>query len=201
MSALFLIGRIYLQGARHHLIPFNWKNYLPLITLLIIGVFILVMEFLGFRKVFGFMYTIQDLPLFFVQALLERLIGLIFLISYSMIFMSSMINGLSSFYVSTSLPFLHTLPIQRWKILLVRFCENWMISCYLVAGFLAGFLASHAYSFHLNWRNYALAAILLVLFTISPVALGTAMVTLLIRFFPVKRIHQVVTFMGGIFLG
>ena len=56
-------------------------------------------------------------------------------------------------------------------------------------------------SFELRWTQYLSGAGLLLVFTLSPVALGSAVVTILIRFFPVRRIHQVVTMIGGIFLG
>src|SRR5262249_49371795 len=40
-----------------------------------------------------------------------------------------------------------------------------------------------------------------LVFTISPVALGSTALMILIRFFPVRRIHQVVTLLAGVFLG
>ena len=147
------------------------------------------------------MNSLEDFSAFFVQFLLERLFGLIFLISYSMIFMSSMINGLSSFFLSKKLPFLFTLPVPRQNILAVQFLENWGTSCYLIVMFVFTFLLAYASSFQLGWQQYALFAFLLVLFTLSPVALGSAAVVVLIRFFPVRRIHQLVTLFACVFLG
>jgi ABC-2 type transport system permease protein len=201
MKTLSSFAQIYRQTASHFFVPFRWKNYFPFTALILLGGTLLWLEVVGFTRVFDAMYKFKDFPFFFVQALLERLIGLIFLISYSMIFMSSMINGLSTFYLSAELPFLHTLPIPRWKILALRFVENWATSCYMVVFFLAAFLYAHAISFHFGWRQIVSSLILVVLFTLSPVALGSAAVTLLVRFFPVRRIHQVVTLMAGIFLG
>lgn len=201
MNAIVHMGRTYSRAARHFFVPFRWRHYFPFAALLSLGIGLLLFEYVGFNKVFHYMYGLKDLPFFFVQALLERLFGLVFLISYSMIFMSSMINGLSTFYLSSSLPFLHTLPIRRSQILTVRFIENWITSCYLVLVFLFVFLLSYAHSFHLGWQQTLVSILVMILFTLSPVALGSAMVTLLIRFFPVRRIHQVVTLMAGTFLG
>lgn len=200
MRGIGLFGRLYWNTARHYVVPARWATYFPFISLTSLGIALLALEFIGFKRVFNYLNGLEDFTLFFVQFLLERLVGLIFLISYSMIFMSSMINGLSTFFLSASLPFLHTLPIPRWKVLIVKFIENWIVSCYLVVGFLACFLGSYVYSFHLGWTQYLICAGLLMLFTLSPVALGSAMVTMLIRFFPVRRIHQLVTIFGGIFL-
>ncbi|HJZ13342.1 MAG TPA: hypothetical protein VJ521_14395, partial [Acidobacteriota bacterium] len=191
---------VYRHVIRHYFVPPRLKTYLPFFSLLLLGIFLLVLEFLGFRRVFRYMAGLQEFPMFFVQVLLERLIGLIFLISYSMIFMSSMINGLSALYLSANLPFLYSLPIPKWKVLTVKFVENWFLSCYLILLFLICFLFSHAYSFRLPWIHYAASIVLLALFTLSPVAFGSAVVTLLIRFFPVRRIHQLVTLIAGIFL-
>ena len=146
------------------------------------------------------MNSLQDLTALIVQFLLERFLGLIFLISYSMVFMSSIINGLSTYFLSANLPFLHTLPVPRWRILTLKFVETWAISCYLILMFLACFLASYVHTFHLGLGRYFLCAALLVVFTVSPVALGSAVVTILMRFFPARRIYQVVTLIGGIFL-
>src|SRR5512147_1527777 len=135
MRGVGLFGRLYWNTARHYVLPPRWATYFPFISLTSLGIALLALEFIGFRKVFSYLNGLEDFTLFFIQFLLERLVGLIFLISYSMIFMSSMINGLSTFFLSASLPFLFTLPIPRWKILIVKFLENWIVSCYLVVGF------------------------------------------------------------------
>lgn len=201
MRTLFLILRTYSQKLSHYFHPFSWKNYVPFFSLAALGIALMVGEYIGFNRIFGYMSKLQDFPLFFLEVLLERFVALIFLICYSMIFMSSMINGLGSLYLSADLPFLFTLPIQRWKILTVKFIENWITSCYLVLFFLGTFLISHGSSFHSHWRHYLSVVLILVVFTISPVALGTSVVTLLIRFFPVRRIHQLVTLVAVVFLG
>ena len=197
---LDLLG-LYHKAVRHYFIPFRWKYYLPILGIFLLAVGLLVLEFYGFQKIFRYMNSLEDFSSFFVQFLLERLFGLIFLVSYSMIFMSSMINGLSCFFLSKKLPFLFTLPILRKRILAVQFLENWGISCYLIVMFVFTFLVAYAYSFQLGWQQYALFAFLLVLFTVSPVAMGSAAVVVLIRFFPVRRIHQVVTLFACVFLG
>ena len=172
-----------------------------MIAIFALGVSLLTLEFYGFRKVFRYMSSLEDFSILFVQFLLDRLFGLIFLISYSMIFMSSMINGLSCFFLSKKLPFLFTLPIPRKRILTVQFLENWGTSCYLIVLFLFSFLLAYGSSFDLRWQQYLLFLLLLVLFTLSPVALGSAAVVALIRFFPVRRIHQLVTLFACVFLG
>lgn len=200
MRGFGLFGRLYWNTLRHYIIPARWATYFPFVSLASLGIALLVLEFLGFRKVFVYLNGLEDFTRFFIQFLLERFVGLIFLVSYSMIFMSSMINGLSTFFLSTSLPFLYTLPVPKWRVLVVKFLENWIVSCYLVVGFLACFLASYVHSFQLGWTQYLICGGLLVVFTLSPLALGSAAVTALIRFFPVRRIHQLVTIIGGIFL-
>jgi ABC-2 type transport system permease protein len=198
MSNLF---SLYHKAAYHYFVPAKWKNYFPFFSLVALGVLLLTLEFYGFRKVFRYMSSLEDFSAFFVRFLLERLFGLIFLISYSMIFMSSMINGLSCFFLSKKLPFLFTLPIPRMRILTMQFIENWGTSTYLIVLFLFSFLLSYASSFHLNWQQYALFLVLLLLFTLSPVSLGSAAVVFLVRFFPARRIHQFVTLFACIFLG
>src|ERR1043166_4862964 len=153
--------QLYHKTIYHQFVPPKWKTYLPFFSLLAFGIGLLIAECLGFRKLFGYVTRLEDLPLFFIQVLVERLVGLIFLISYSMIFMSSMINGLSSFYMSRNLPFLYSLPIPKWRILAVKFLENWLASCYLVLMFLTCFLLAHANSFHLGWQHYVRAVLIL----------------------------------------
>lgn len=201
MMAIVHMGKVYARTLRHFFVPVRWKHYFPFFSLAALGVALLLFEYSGFKWIFDYMYTLKDLPFSIAQVLLGRLFGLIFLISYSMIFMSSMINGLSTFYLSANLPFLHTLPIRRSQILAIKFVENWTNSCYLMFFFLSVFFLSYAHSFHLGWSQRAIGLLVVVLFTVPPVAMGSAMVTLLIRFFPVRRIHQVVTLMAGIFLG
>ncbi len=200
MSGFREFIQIYKQTLYHYLFPVRWRVYFPLFSLIALAAGLLTIEFLGFRKIFQYMNGLEDLTILIVQFLLQRFLGLIFLISYSMVFMSSIINGLSTFFLSENLSFLHTLPVPRWRILLMKFIETWIISCYLVLLFLACFLASYVHTFNLGWTRYVLCATLLVVFTLSPVALGSAVVTILMRFFPARRIYQVVTLIGGIFL-
>ena len=200
-ASLWNLLTLYLQTVRHYFVPVRWKYLISFVALVALGVSLLTLEFYGFKKVFVYMNSLEDFSSFFVQFLLERLFGLIFLISFSMIFMSSMINGLSSFFLSRKLPFLFTLPIPRSKILAMQFLENWGTSCYLILLFLFSFLFAYAYSFHIAWHQYLLFALLLLLFTLAPVAMGSAAVVFLIRFFPVRRIHQVVTLFACMFLG
>jgi ABC-2 type transport system permease protein len=201
MKGLAPLLRIYRQKTLHFFYPPAWGNYFPFLSLVFIGIALLFLEFRGFNKIFWYMNQLRDIPFFIVQALLEQFVALIFLISYSMIFMSSMINGLGTFYLSIDLPLLFTLPLSRWKILSIKFLENWMTSCYLVLLFLMVFLASYTNSFHFERSHYAVLIAVLLFLTLSPVALGTAAVTLLIRFFPVRRIHQMVTLLAVVFLG
>lgn len=201
MRGFGLFGRLYWNTFLHYVAPPRWRTYFPFLSLAALGAGLLVLEFHGFQRIFSYLNGLEDFTRFFIQFLLEKFVGLIFLISYSMIFMSSIINGLSTFFLSASLPFLFTLPVPRWRVLVIKFVENWIVSCYLVVAFLACFLASYVHSFELNWTQYLSGAGLLLVFTLSPVALGSAVVTILIRFFPVRRIHQVVTMIGGIFLG
>src|SRR5262245_35235522 len=128
MQGFAVFTRLYWQTLMHYLLPIRWRNYFPLVSLLLLASALLLLEFLGFRKVFTYINGLEDFTLFFVQFLLERFVGLIFLISYSMIFMSSIINGLSTFFLSASLPFLYTLPLKRWRVLAVKFVENWAVS-------------------------------------------------------------------------
>ena len=200
MKGFAVFRKLYWNTLVHYIVPVRWRTYFPFISLVSLGIALLVLEFFGFRRVFTYINGLEDFTRFFVQFLLERFVGLIFLISYSMIFMSSIINGLSTFFLSASLPFLYTLPVPRWRVLAVKFVENWLVSCYLIVAFLACFLYSYVHSFGLDWKQYLLCTALLILFTISPVALGSCIVTVLIRFFPVRRIHQVVTLIAGIFL-
>ncbi|HSE40527.1 MAG TPA: hypothetical protein VLH08_07140 [Acidobacteriota bacterium] len=192
--------KLYLRTIKHFLIPVRLRFYFPVFALIVLAFTLLSIEFFAFRKIFLYMSTLQDLTAFFVQFLLERLLGLIFLISYSMVFMSSIINGLSTYFLSVNLPFLHTLPVPRWRILVLKFAETWAISCYLILMFLGCFLVSYVHTFNLGWQRYLVCAMLLVVFTLSPVALGSAVVTVLMRFFPARRIYQVVTLIGGVFL-
>jgi ABC-2 type transport system permease protein len=192
--------RIYVRILLHFFFPPRFKTYVTFLAIFTIGLSILVAEYLGFQRLFVMIAAIDEFPLFFVRFLLERFFGLIFLISYSMLYMSSIINGLSVFFLSANLPFLRTLPVERWKILSIKFVENWFVSAYLVVGFLLCFLLSYSRSFHLGWPALGQRVLFLLLFTLSPVALGSCTVALLVRFFPVRKIHKLVTVLGGLFL-
>jgi ABC-2 type transport system permease protein len=142
----------------------------------VIGCFLLGGGFV-FYRIFNYLKTVEIIG----GVLEKRIISLAFLIFLVMIFLSSIITALTTFFRSKEIPFLMSLPIQIEKIFVSKLVENSFYCSWatLVAAIPItwAFGLSHNYSFCF----YPLSLVALLMFILIPSALGVSILILLIN--------------------
>lgn len=166
-------------------------------TLLIL--FVLMFEigiYLFFNKVFGYLLSEEAFNEYFVLSLVERLMGMVFLMAFSMLIFSNILSTLSVVYLSKDLPLLFSSPLRINKLFQAKYLISSISSSYTVILIMIPIFLSYSVSFKAQWPFLIPALSILLLFIALSSAIGSLITIILIRFFPAKRTQQVVTVLG-----
>lgn len=161
--------------------------------------FVLLFEigiYFFFNKVFGYLLAEETFNEYFVLSLIERLMGMVFLMAFSMLIFSNILSTLSVIYLSKDLPLLISSPLRINKIFQVKYFISSITSSYTVILIMIPIFVSYAHSFNTGWVFLILALCTLLLFIAFSSGLGALITIILMRFFPAKRTQQVVTVLG-----
>ncbi len=144
-----------------------------------------------FRRVFAAAGRIEALNPFFALGLIENFLGLVFFVAVLVLFFSSLTSAIGAFFTDLDLEIYHAAPVSRTRLIVGRWLKTMIQSSYLVVFFLLPMFVALARQYQApGWFALISAIDLLVLISI-PVSLSSTAVLLLVRFFPVRRVHQI----------
>lgn len=143
---------------------------------------------------------LNTLPLAVGEILISQLLSLLFLTFFSMLIFSNVITSIPTLYLSHDLGFLNASPLSPVAIFMARFFQTLVNSSWMVVVF--GFPILIAYGEVLGARAayYLLLPLIFFPFLVIPAGFGIPVTALLMRYFPARRIHQILTFVGIVFL-
>lgn len=179
--------RLLFARGRPYGIPFALK---ALVVSVLVGGF-LYGDYRIFRRLFEAAHRIEELTPFFLLGLIENFLGLIFLIGLFVLFFSSMTSAIGALFTDLDLETLHAAPVQRVGLAASRLGRIWVQSSYLVILFLVPIVIALQVELAENWLFFASATLGLMLLLSVSVNLAATAVLLLVRFFPVRRVHQI----------
>lgn len=176
--------------------PFNAAAVIKIaITFVIVALFI-AGDFILFRKLFGAVAKIEAATPFFALGLLRNVLALAFLIAVTVLFSSSMTAAIGSFFTDLDLETYHASPLPKWRIVLTRWGKTFVQSASIIYVFLIPMFVAFAHQYRVPAWFYPVVLIDLALLLAAPVTLGCIVIMVLVRYFPVQRIHQVVASMA-----
>lgn len=161
-----------------------------------LGLLFVLGDFFFFRKIFLNLFALKGVPEQAVLIISSKLMGLVFLTTYTMLIFSSSISALSSLYLDDDLDFLYSLPVNRMAVLIKGLVDTFFTSSVMVVILLFPIMLSF---YSVKCVNFVMAILsfgVFVLFLIPPVSFGSAVTVALARYFPAKRLHQFLTIMG-----
>lgn len=163
-------------------------------TLLVALIFLAFLygDYALFRRLFDATATVETQTPFFAVALLKNLLSMVFLVATVVLFSSSMTVAIGSFFTDLDLDIHHAAPRSKLRIAIGRWAKTLFQSATIV--FL--FLVPIFFAFERQWArpadfHPALLLNLALLLTI-PVSFSSTVILLLVRWFPVRRVHQIV---------
>jgi ABC-2 type transport system permease protein len=176
--------------------PFNGSAAVKLsISLLIFAAF-MYGDFALFDRLFRGIAQIEKATPFFALGLLRNVLALAFLVAVTMLFSSSMTVAIGSFFNDLDLDTLHAAPMRKSRLVLSRWFKTFFQSAAIVYIFTIPIFVAFAKHYRVGGWFYPEVLANLGLLLSIPVTLGTITIVLLVRFFPVQRVHQIVASLG-----
>jgi ABC-2 type transport system permease protein len=149
-------------------------------------------DFALFRRLFAALAKIEQATPFFALGLLRNLLALVFLAAVVMLFSSAMTAAIGAFFSDLDLDTFHTAPLSKTRIVVSRWAKTFAQSATMVYLFIAPMFVAFAQRYHTPMRFYPIALINLALLLAIPVTLGALVIVVLVRFFPIQRVSQIV---------
>lgn len=123
----------------------------------------------------------------FGATLMDRLVGIVFLIFFSMLLFSNLIITLSTTYISREVEFLMGLPISRQSIFRQKLVESIVYSSWAFALLTIPIFASYGVSRDAVWYFYPLVILLVIPFITIPATLGAIVTMVMTSFLPARK--------------
>lgn len=194
LRLLFRLRRQMLTNDATHLTK---EKVIRFILLLGTGALFFYLDYLFFDRIISYIARIDVLDMVEVGTILvARLLNMIFLTFFSMLLFSNVVVSLSTFYLSSDLNFLLSSPIRFSSIFTVKFVETMFNSSGILMIFGLPIFVVCGQEYDASVIYYLAIPIMLLPFIVIPAILGTTFTMVLVRFFPVKRVQQVLTVFG-----
>lgn len=129
---------------------------------------------------------------FFALGLLRNLLSLVFLTASVILFSSSLTTAIGSFFTDLDLDIYHSAPRSRFRIALTRWTKTLAQSAAVVFLFLLPLFVAFEQRYPAGWSFFPVVLLNLALLLSIPVSLASAIILTLVRWFPVRRVHQIV---------
>ena len=163
-------------------------------TLIVAAVFgaFLYGDFALFRRLFLATSQLQEMTPILALGLLKNLLALVFLVGTVVLFSSSMTVAIGSFFTDLDLDTYHAAPLPRTRIAIARWGKTLVQAATIVFAFLIPMIVAFARQYGAPPSFYPLIVANLALLLSIPVSLASIVIVLLVRWFPVRRVHQIV---------
>lgn len=149
-----------------------------------------------FRRLFRATAQIEAVSPFFAVGLIENFLGLVFLVAMMTLFFSAMTTAIGTFFTDADLELYHAAPVSRLRIVMQRWVLTLVQSSYLIVFFLLPMFLALAFQYEQGGAFLLLSAVDLLALVSIPVSLASLLVMLLVRYFPVRRVHQIAATIG-----
>jgi len=197
ITELHLLFKLRRQIVKNDVTRLTKEKVIRFSLLLAIGLIFFILDYLFFHRIISYIARIDIMDMVEVGTILvARLLNMIFLIFFSMLLFSNVVIALSTFYLSSDLGFLLSSPIRFSSIFTVKFVETMLNSSGLLLVFGLPIFIVCGQEYQASFIYYVSIPIMLLPFIVIPAVIGTSMTMLLVRFFPVKRVQQVLTVFG-----
>lgn len=180
--------------------PLNVATAVKIGVTAVIAVAFLYGDFALFRRLFGAIAHVEQTTPFFALGLLRNLLALVFLVAVVILFSSAMTAAIGAFFTDLDLDIYHAAPRAKLRVIAARWAKTLAESATVVYVFLIPMFIAFARQYHVPRSFYPLVLANLALLLSIPVTLGAMVILILVRFFPVRRVHQIVATLAIIVL-
>ncbi|HEX6161270.1 MAG TPA: hypothetical protein VF111_13940, partial [Thermoanaerobaculia bacterium] len=171
-----------------------WNAATILRTLIVAALFAAFLwgDYALFRRLFRATAQIETTTPFFAIGLLKNLLSMVFLVATVVLFSSAMTAAIGAFFTDLDLDLYHSAPRRKLRIVLARWGKTLAQSATVVFAFLAPLFVAFAKQYDRPWTFYPTTLVNLALLLTIPISLAALVIVVLVRWFPVRRVHQIV---------
>ncbi len=189
-----------LRIALSKLRPLNATNTARALIVVAVLAAFLYGDFALFRRLFAATATIESATPFFALGLLRNLLGLVFLVATVVLFSSALTAAIGAYFSDLDLDLYHAAPRSKLRLAIARWGKTLIQSGAIVFAFLLPLFVAFTRQYAIGPRFYAEVCTNLLLLLTIPVSLASALIILLVRWFPVRHVHQIVATIAMIVL-
>ena len=189
-----------LRIALSKLRPLNAASITRIVIVIAVFSAFLFGDYVLFRRLFKATAQIEAATPFFALGLLRNLLAMVFLTATIVLFSSSMTSAIGAFFSDLDLDLYHGAPRSHLRVAIARWMKTLLQSAAVVFAFLIPIFVAFALQYHRAPSFYPTTILNLVLLLTIPVSLASTTILLLVRYFPVARVHQIVATLAMIVL-
>jgi ABC-2 type transport system permease protein len=172
--------------------PLNATNVARIAVVTITFALFLYGDFVLFRRLFRATAQIEAQTPFFALAILRNILAMVFLVATIVLFSSGMTAAIGAFFTDLDLDVYHAAPRTKSSIVVARWFKTLAESATVVYIFLIPLFVAYARQYPVPRMFFPLVLVNLALLLAIPVTLGALAIVALVRWFPVRRVHQIV---------
>lgn len=160
----------------------------------------LALDYQVFRRLFRAAARIEEMTPFFALGLVENFLALVFLVALFVLFFSALTSSIGAFFTDLDLEVYHAAPRSRTRVAAERWMKTLVQSSWVVVAFLVPMFFAFAAQHGLGLTFVVRTTLNLVLLLVVPVSLACLVILLLVRYFPVRRVHQIAATLAIMFV-
>lgn len=172
--------------------PFNTASIVRTSIVVAIVIAFLWGDYALFRRLFRAIADVEQETPLFALGLLRNLLALVFLVATVILFSSSLTAAIGAFFTDLDLDIYHSAPRAKLRIALSRWLKTLGQAATVVFLFLIPLVVAFAQQYEKPFTFILLVLLNLALLLTIPVSLASLTILLLVRWFPVRRVHQIV---------
>ncbi|VAX25802.1 hypothetical protein MNBD_NITROSPINAE02-1829 [hydrothermal vent metagenome] len=196
-SCFFALVKLRFRFACNSVFRSDQKSRSRFPILLILGIGFMAGDYYFFRRM---LIYFNELPANVGEILIIQLLNLLCLTLFSMLIFSNVIASLSTLYLSRDLDLLISSPIPIRTAFMFKFLHTLVNSSWMALIFGIPIFAAYGNVLYAPAIYYFAIPVLLIPFLLASSSIGIAITMTLMRFFPARKTHQVLTFVGLIFV-
>jgi ABC-2 type transport system permease protein len=162
------------------------------LPVLVLGILFGAAIYMGTKRALLFMMSLEPMGL----VLSARFVSLVFFSLMGFLFLSNLINAISSFYLSADIRLLRANPVPVGDILIAKAAVTVIEASWMALLFVPLMLAAMGAAWSAPPVYYALSPLLFSLFILIPAGAGMTLAHLLTWLFPAKRLRDAILLLG-----
>jgi ABC-2 type transport system permease protein len=163
-------------------------------ALIVVGIVAVFLwgDYALFRRLFQATVKVEAETPIFALGLLRNLLSLVFLVATVILFSSSLTAAIGAYFTDLDLDIHHAAPRSKLRVALARWMKTLLQAATVVFVFLVPLIVAFGQQYEKPWHFYPVILGNLALLMSIPVSAASLVILLLVRWFPVRRVNQIV---------